>query len=259
MVVENLIKPEWVEKKPLYALILGACLTTIGIWVGAIIFTSDASIAGVLFTTISAVPFFKKILDLEELARINLKTTRDIINRNLWIVIIYGMFFIGMSFAYSLWYMILPDLMKNMIFSKQLAVFGGAEVTGFLGQFSGSNMSMFMPILLNNLKVVFVCMVLSLLYGSGSILLLAWNASVLGVFIGSFGKITSFIAFIPHTGMEFVAFFFAAISGGLISLLVLQNKTRMKKTAERIMFDAMGMFMVALVLIIVGAFIEVII
>ena len=68
MVVENLIKPEWVEQKPLYALLLGACLTTIGIWIGAIIFTNDASIAGVLFTTISAVPFFAKILKLEETA-----------------------------------------------------------------------------------------------------------------------------------------------------------------------------------------------
>ena len=126
-----------------------------------------------------------------------------------------------------------------------------------LGQFSGSNMSMFMPILLNNLKVVFVCMVLSLLYGSGSILLLAWNASVLGVFVGSFGKLTSFLAFIPHTGMEFVAFFFAAISGALISLLVLHEKERLKETAERIMFDAMGMFMIAVVLIIIGALVEV--
>ena len=256
MVVENIIKPEWVEQKPIYALLLGACLTTIGIWIGAIIFTEDASIAGVLFTTISAVPFFKKILDLEELARIGITETKAIVKRNMWIIIIYGMFFVGMSFAYTLHYMILPDMMKNLIFSKQLAVFGGGSA-GMLGQFSGSNMSMFMPILLNNLKVVFVCMVLSLLYGSGSILLLAWNASVLGVFVGSFGKLTSFLAFIPHTGMEFVAFFFAAISGALISLLVLHEKERLKETAERIMFDAMGMFMIAVVLIIIGALVEV--
>ena len=258
MVVENLIKPEWVEKQPLYALILGACLTTIGIWIGAIIFTEDASLAGVLFTTISAVPFFKKILDLEEAARVNIKTTAEAMKRNLWIIFIYGMFFIGMTAAYMLWYMILPIFMKNLIFSKQLAVFGGGS-GGMLGQFSGSHMNMFMPILLNNLKVVFVCMVLSLLYGSGSILLLAWNASVLGVFIGSFGKLTSFIAFIPHTGMEFIAFFFAAISGGLISILVLHERERLKQTAERIMFDSMGMFMVALVLIVIGAFVEVMI
>jgi len=258
MVVENLIKPEWVERNPLYALILGACLTTIGIWIGAIIFTEDASIAGVLFTTISAVPFFKKILDLEEAARISIVSTQGIIRRNMWIIYIYGMFFLGMTFAYTLWYMLLPNVMNALIFSKQLAVFGGGS-GGMLGQFSGSNASMFMPILLNNLKVVFVCMVLSLIYGSGSILLLAWNASVLGVFIGSFGKLTSFIAFIPHTGAEFIAFFFAAISGGLISLLVLQNRDRMRITAERIIFDSMAMFMIALVLIVIGAGIEVMI
>ena len=256
MVVENIIKPEWVEQKPLYALLLGACLTTIGIWIGAIIFTEDASIAGVLFTTISAVPFFKKILDLEETARIGLTETKQIINRNLWIIIIYAMFFVGMSFAYTLHFMVLPDMMKNMIFSKQLAVFGGAS-SSILGQFSGANMHMFMPILINNLKVVFVCMVLSLVYGSGSILLLAWNASVLGVFVGSFGEITSFLAFIPHTGMEFMAFFFAAISGGLISLLVVHEGERLKETSERIMFDSMTMFMIALALIIIGAIVEV--
>jgi uncharacterized membrane protein SpoIIM required for sporulation len=154
--------------------------------------------------------------------------------------------------------MLLPNVMNALIFSKQLAVFGGGS-GGMLGQFSGSNTSMFMPILLNNLKVVFVCMVLSLIYGSGSILLLAWNASVLGVFIGSFGKLTSFIAFIPHTGAEFIAFFFAAISGGLISLLVLQNRDRMRITAERIIFDSMAMFMIALALIVIGAGIEVMI
>ncbi|MFH1450756.1 MAG: stage II sporulation protein M [archaeon] len=258
MVVENLIKPEWVDENPLYALILGACLTTIGIWIGAIIFTQDASIAGVLFTTISAVPFFKKILDMEETARANLQTGAEILKRNLWIIYIYGMFFIGMTLAYMFWYMILPSLMKGFIFSKQLAIFSGAPV-GMLGQFSGSHMNMFMPILLNNLKVVFVCMVLSLLYGSGSILLLAWNASVLGVFIGSFGQLTSFIAFIPHTSLEFIAFFFAAISGALISILVLHEKERLQQTAERIMFDSMAMFMIALVLIVAGAFVEVLI
>jgi hypothetical protein len=41
--------------------------------------------------------------------------------------------------------------------------------------------------------------------------------------------------------------------------LVLHERERLKQTAERIMFDSMGMFMVALVLIVIGAFVEVMI
>jgi len=105
MVVENLIKPEWVEEKPVYAIILGLCLSTIGIWIGALLFPEEASLAGVLFTTLAGVPFLRKILKIEENIDSTLGTLGQFFQRNRHMLSIYLYFFIGMVISYSLWFM----------------------------------------------------------------------------------------------------------------------------------------------------------
>jgi uncharacterized membrane protein SpoIIM required for sporulation len=85
-----------------------------------------------------------------------------------------------------------------------------------------------MPILLNNLKVLFLVLLLSFIYGMGSVLIITWNASVLGVFVGSFGKFVNFLSFIPHTALEFIGFFFGAMAGGLLSMAFDESRTKFR-------------------------------
>jgi uncharacterized membrane protein SpoIIM required for sporulation len=113
----------------------------------------------------------------------------------------------------------------------------------------------FHSILRNNIGIVVVCMLLSFLYGAGEILVLTWNASVLGIFLASIPKMRVVTFVTPHIIIEFLAYFIVAVSGGLISVAI--NKHRMKSKAFRkIVADALILLVIALVCIIVAAFVE---
>ena len=243
--IENIIKPEWVWREPLYAVVLGFCISMIGTSIGLFVFPEDASLAGVLFITIAGVAFLNKIIDV-----VNAPTFWQ---RNKKLILIMGLFFLGVTISYLFWYLILPTSASQFFFSKQVKVLSQPFST-LIGYFSFAQAT-FTTIALNNLKIVMMVLVLSLIYGSGSVLIIAWNASVLGVFIGSFGKITSFLAFVPHTALEFLAFFCAAIAGSLISICFDQNKLGAYQK-DRTLQDALVLFGISVGLILLGAVIE---
>ena len=56
-------------------------------------------------------------------------------------------------------------------------------ITGNVTKFN-----IFVKIIINNLKVLFFCLVFSLLYGTGAIFILTWNASVIAAAIGNLIK-----------------------------------------------------------------------
>ena len=206
-----------------------------------------------MFTAIASVPFLRKILDIEEVAEEHARTLKGLILRNKKIIEIFGGFFFGIVLSYTLIGFMLPAGLKQMLFSTQLKVLG-QPVAGFLGQFVGG--PLFGSILSNNLKVLVLVMVLSLLYGAGAVLIITWNASVLGVFINSFNKVREFIPFIPHTILEFVAFFLAAIAGGLVSVGFEKSEVG-KKKFNRVLLDSAILFACAVVILIVASIVEV--
>lgn len=253
MVLENIIHPEWVEKNPLYALVLGGGLSSIGIWIGVLIFPQDASIAGILFTLIAALPFLRKILKLEEAIEERARTLKGLFFRNKTIIEVYFMFFIGMVIAYTFWYVICPDNITAMIFSRQLEMFIAPQSVSLLGGADVGNA--FMQILANNIKVIFIILILSLLYGAGAVLIITWNASVLGVFLGSFGRVMDAVLFLPHVCLEFSGFFIAAVAGGMIATALDKQKINMVKF-DRILLDFLILFGISIAFIVAGAYVE---
>jgi len=245
VVVENIIKPEWVWREPLYAAFLGFCLSMIGTSVGLFVFTEDASLAGVLFTTIAGVAFLNKIIIAVP--------GNSFWDRNQKLILIYGLFFFGVTLSYIFWYLILPPAASQFFFSKQIAVLSQPFAT-FSGFFSFPQAT-FLTIVANNLKIVMFVLILSLIYGSGAVMIITWNASVLGIFIASFGKFTTFLAFVPHTSLEFLAFFCAAVAGTLMAISFDRAKVG---TADwdRTISDASILFILAVIFIVLGAMIE---
>ncbi len=245
MVVENIIKPEWVWREPLYAAFLGFCLSMIGTSVGLFVFTEDASLAGVLFTTIAGVAFLNRIIIAVP--------GNSFWERNQKLILIYGLFFLGVTLSYIFWYLILPQAASQFFFSKQIKVL--SQPFSALAGFFSFPRATFIAIIANNLKIVMFVLILSLIYGSGAVMIITWNASVLGVFIASFGKFTTFLAFVPHTSLEFLAFFAAAVAGTLIAITF--DRVKMG-TADwnRIISDASMLFILAVVFIALGAIIE---
>jgi uncharacterized membrane protein SpoIIM required for sporulation len=253
MVIESLIKPEWVAKNPLYAFYLGVVLAFIGTSIGLFIFPDQASFAGLLFITIAAVPFLSKVVDFEE-------TRKGIFHANFWvrnrkIALIYGLFFFGVALTYFIWFKILPLASAEFFFNRQIVALTRPTILGF---FSQAQLNQYMPILLNNLKVLFLVLILSIIYGMGSVLIITWNASVLGVFVASFGRFVDFLSFVPHTAMEFTGFFFGAMAGGLISMAFDESKTKIgSQKFYRAINDASLLFLLAVVIIALAALVEI--
>jgi uncharacterized membrane protein SpoIIM required for sporulation len=133
-------------------------------------------------------------------------------------------------------------------------------------------------ILVNNLKVLSFCISFSFLYGAGAIFILTWNASVISAAIGNlirnnlsgiasktgFSYVASylhifslgFLRFFIHGIPEILAYFIAAIAGGIISAAVIREKFG-TKNFEKIILDSANLVLISIAILIIAAFIEV--
>ncbi|MGM5483397.1 MAG: stage II sporulation protein M [Nanobdellota archaeon] len=142
---------------------------------------------------------------------------------------------------------------------------------------SGNRLSfnnfIFQHIFFNNFGVLIFIFLTSFIFGAGSIFILAWNASIIGVFIGDSlhrtanflsGKVIfAYLIDIPrivgpllvHGVFEFAGFFCAAIAGGVISVAILKNKVNSKPFAI-VMKDGFELMLLSVLLILIGALLE---
>lgn len=170
---------------------------------------------------------------------------------------LYGYLFIGMFMAYAILYNVLPEATKSLVFENQLA-FVKPGAAGYMAK----NI-LFKKILSNNLMIIAICVFLSLIYGSGAIFILNYNASIAGVLFGSslglltgtgIGFLSNPIAFIPHTVIEILAYLMAAISGAILSKAAAKVLPGSPKILVK---DGLIYFALSLALVIVGAILEV--
>lgn len=248
MVLEKIVPVEKVEKNFFYGVLFGALISLIGIVVGANIFKSDPSMAALFFIIIGAVPFFRKMLFLEE-AEVERESPADFLKSYRKILLVFLSFYIGVAFTYFI-LSVLPPLPfighPEVLFESQLQV-----LTGFTGDFL--NAGAFTNILTNNLGVVVLTLVLSLLYGAGAVLVLTWNASTLGVFLASLGP--EVLSYLPHASLEFLGFFTAAVAGGIISAGIEKHEVG-TKGFKRVLKDVVLLTAIAIIFIAVGALVE---
>ncbi len=119
---------------------------------------------------------------------------------------------------------------------------------------------MFSVILMNNLKVMFVCFAMSLIYGTGATFILALNAAMAGQM---FSYLTSkglkiAIMFLPHTITEILAYFFGAIAGGLVAVAIIgapKNLFSSNRFGNQ-MLEAASFYTIGVGILIVAAFLE---
>ena len=92
--------------------------------------------------------------------------------------------------------------------------------------------------------------------------MLGWNASVIGLFIAMEITSKSFdagivraVSYLPHGIPEILAYFVAAIAGGIISAAI--SKKAFRSHEIRIVFiDTLLLMMLAVLTLLIGAFIE---
>lgn len=257
--LENILKPDWLERKPRYGFVIGFIYSLIGILAAYIIFPSSQGVASIAILSLLLVPSLNKIIAIEEIqdTKSSKFTIARIFKDHGDVLEVYLMLFLGIFLAYGLFSIKFPQLLVGGLFSNQLKIIG---VTG-----NAINQLDVYSLLMNNFKVFFIFLILSLIIGAGSVFFLSWNASVWGVVFAYMSTISNdafntffstFLKVLPHMICEAGAYFFAIVAGGILSQAVLREKIGSAKF-NYVFKDGTVFITIGVLLLVVGAILEV--
>lgn len=278
MVLESVISPWKIEKKPIEMLLVGFSYSTIGLLLALLTFGKYASLAGVFITTIPLVVIMTKVIRFEEEKDLMIHKERFLIKEHGKALSMFLFLFIGMLISYSFWFTILPeDLVKNL-FSFQTEIIESVQKSSVAIGKATQGVNELEIILLNNLTVLTFCILFSFLYGAGAIFILTLNASVIGVAVGSTVRhylaicalqshldlvynyfnwsISIGICYMIHGLFEISAYFIGALAGGIISVAVVNHDFKAKEF-RHILVDSLDLLIFSILILFLGGVIEV--
>lgn len=275
MVLESLSNPFNAKSHPMRLFLLGFLYATAGLFLGNWIFREHASLIMVFLTVMACLPLLYTTLKEEEQADLKIPTERGMLKEHSKIVVFFTFLFIGLTVGYTLWYVLLPSAFTQATFKIQTTTIQAIN-SKLSGNFTSTRTLTY--ILLNNLKVLIFCILFSFLYGAGAIFILTWNASVISAAIGNFirtnlsyiasksglAKMASylqifslgFLRYFLHGIPEILAYFIAAIAGGIVSAAVIREKFG-TKNFEKIVLDSANLILISIAILIIAALIEV--
>ncbi|MBU0898775.1 MAG: hypothetical protein KKB03_01320 [Nanoarchaeota archaeon] len=277
------------KRHPIISFGIGLYCAVIGIVIAWLLFPSNTGIVSVFFTSLAMLPFLKKLLPLDSITRnkkhpIKFKNPLYYLKKFLNfhkltmeyknIFIIYIMLFFGIFLVYTVFQMNLPGPMAESFFVEQTNILRGSAGEAVLGYadrpFMSASISLntFIGIILNNLVVLMVAFVISIVYRAG-IFIIAWNASVWGVIFGSalvesskllgqnmaFLFVLSILIIVPHMVAEAFAYICGVISGSSVYITLWRKLT--EKQHAVIITDAIRLLILAGLFIILASLIEV--
>ncbi len=259
MVFELLVSPHKAEREPWDLFLLAFLFVSLGVALRVFLPSLDGS--AVVFAMVPAIPLIWSLLVREEKEDEEFhRKNRGFFDYHANLIEIFGFFFLGAATAYLAWYVFLPTEVAKTVFESQIreiALVQQAVATG-----SAFKMGSFQFLFAHNLQVLGLMFLFSVLYGIGSIYLLLWNASVIGVFVGSrvhaeglLGIITAILGLVPHGSLEIAAYFVASISGGILSVAISRHRWNHPEF-KLVMRDVAMLAAISVVLVVAGALLE---
>ncbi|MDP3990200.1 MAG: stage II sporulation protein M [archaeon] len=270
MVLEHIFPEDWLERKGRYAFILGVAYTFVGVLIASVLFPGDPALVAVAFTAMLLLPELYKVFSIEERKE---RLEQHVSLKGVWrddadVVRIYIFLFLGILIVYAIGTLLLPSFTTNTLFREQLEIRFGQ---GFAGNavFGSFSPDLFFSLLSNNFLVLMACFVLALLTGDGAIFLITWNASVWGTIFGLTAKNAAVVSgqhpilvfgmimliVFPHMILEAMSYFFAAISGSVISKDVLLEDFASSRFFEVFGFN-LYLLLFGLIVLVLGAGVE---
>jgi uncharacterized membrane protein SpoIIM required for sporulation len=279
MVLEDFLNPEKAESKPSIMIMLGFFYASLGMLISIMIFESYSSLFMVFLTTIASLPLIYKIIKLEEQKDLTDMEEKILLKEHYKALSSFMLLFVGATLAFSFWYVVLPPSTITTLFQSQMSTIStiNGQVTDFSG-LSVDHFGVFSRIFFNNVKVLLFCVLFSFLYGAGAIFILIWNASVVGTAIGNFirthlasiaqqlggislGSYFSIVGiglfkYSIHGFFEILAYFVAALAGGIISIAIINHDFSTRKF-EHVLLDSADLLMLSMFILFVAALLEV--
>ncbi len=276
MVLELLINPKKAERSPWEMFFLGLVYASIAIILSIWIFGENIGLVMVFLTVLSCTYLIQGTLKLEEKKDQTASGERAMLKEHVKALSFLMFLFLGFSVAFSLWYIFTPKELNQQIFEMQISTINSIN-SNVSGNFANPT-AVFSKILVNNLKVLFFSFLFAFFYGAGAIFILAWNAAVVGTAIGSFARNSlgaiaqdigftavanylsiyslSLLRYLTHGWLEILAYFTAALAGGIISIGVLKHDFRSKEF-RKVLIDSADLALISIIILVVAAVVEV--
>ncbi len=277
--LEMLINPKKAEKRPWEMFFIGAFYATASLFLVKWIFSGDPVLSkytGILLVTFCVmftIPFLYFAIKNEEEKDLQADGFMRLIKEHGKALTYFMFLFLGFVVAFSFWYIVFEDgndsfkaqietycmINRPTNFDRCVADYGieSSKTTAF----STSNQRL-VSIFINNIYVLIFTLIFSLIFGAGAIFILAWNASVISAAIGIFSK--SDLSKLPlglarymiHGLPEIASYFAGILAGGIISIAVIKHDIRSEKFWT-ILQDSLNLIILAVVLLVIAALIEV--
>lgn len=267
MVFESLATPWKAEKHPWEMFFFGFLYTSLAVALSIWIFRDYAGLISVFFTVMFCIPLMYNTLKWEEEKIDYIDEEKSILKEHSGAIAFFFFLFLGMTFAFATWYVVLPPAVSSSIFAVQ-----SHTILAINGNYVGSS-DLFMKIFFNNLKVLTFCILFSFFFGAGAIFILTWNASVIAVAMGGvvktyvlsadtsmfmshlIGYSNATIRYMIHGIPEIMAYFVAALAGGIISVAIVR-KDFLTKNFQKIAFDTSNLILISVLILLVAGLIE---
>ncbi|MBI2666173.1 stage II sporulation protein M [Candidatus Woesearchaeota archaeon] len=276
MVLEALFNPFIVKKRPWEMFFAGFLYSVVGLFLSYFVFKEIAGILMVFLIVMASIPMLYTTVKNEE--ELNMKYDREwfLLREHTKVLIFLIFLFLGITFALVAAYIFLPQSVTSTVFNLQeqaiqnVNSYVQSNITGGV-----TRLTLFTRIFINNLKVLFFCVIFSLLYGTGAMFILTWNASVIAAAMGNliklelakaaslagwsgatayFGAATfSFFRYMTHGFFEIAAYFIAGLAGGIISIALIKHNLQ----NERVFIDALDLILISLGILLLGSVVEV--
>jgi uncharacterized membrane protein SpoIIM required for sporulation len=276
MVLEYIIGPRGAEKKPWQMIFIGALYVVVAFFIASWIFPENIDLITVFLCTFASIPVIYDAVRLEEREDIEEKDEINVLMQHGRALNFFICLFIGFMLGFTILYCVLPAATVQNAFITQIktinAVNGNA--TSELSRQFGA----FITIFVNNFKVMLFCLLFSFVYGMGAIFILAWNASIIGVAMGSFIRLNlqhytevmkmawpaayfkayglGLLRYSIHGIPEMAAYFVAGLAGSIISIAVIRHDMG-TKNFEKIILDSSDLILIALAILLLAALVEV--
>ena len=265
MVLEAIANPsEHLERKPWMIFILGFLYASVAIIISLGMFGNHASMVMVFLIVFASIHLVYYLIKTEEKKDIEIPSEFSLLKEHGKTISIFLFLFLGVLTAFVIWGVLLPEPVANNLFRVQIQTINGINAA------TGKPISpAFLPfIFFNNIKVLFFCVLFSFVYCAGAIFILIWNASVGGAFIANFIRVKlvhlnpfhsmalGFIRYLPHGIIEMAAYFVGGLAGGIISIAIIRHDFGTRRFFK-ILFDSSELLIIALILLIIGALVEV--
>jgi len=276
--IEMLISAKKAERRPWEMFFIGMFYASVSLLLVSFVFSKDSVLSnysGILlitFTVICSLPFMYYIIKREEGKDVVISEEGKLIKEHSKALSALMWLFLGFVIAFSFWYIVLPS-QTAVNFNAQIKVFcainspanydyciGQHGISAVTGNITKSKL--IVNIFANNIYVLIFTILFSLAFGAGAIFVLAWNASVIAAAIGIFSKGSlinlplGLLRYMVHGLPEIAAYFIGALAGGIVSVAIIRRDLHGERM-WRILQDALILVIIAIVVLVVAALMEV--